>query len=226
MPYNLIHILGVAFGLGVATGMDFLLMRNILKRSLLSSTHVDSIVLLSMFVSAALIMLWLSGIGFLYCYYTLAPEKLQNPKIWSKLSIVLILTINGFVIHHLILPKLRQCIGNTVLEALPYRTLSLFFAAGALSFISWYFPFLYGTLPGLNFTFSFVEFSMAYTVSTVVTVSIALSVLGALYANMVSEKLDHAALMLKKRGSRRKFVSLPLRKRSHLIKRCRIKSAA
>lgn len=181
-PMTLVHILGVAFGLGIATGMDFLLARIVFKNSVLTKTHYQSLELLSKFVSTALIMLWISGVGFLAYYYFFSPEKLSNPKIWSKLVIVTALTANGFVIHHIVLPKLKRCIGQTVIAALPYKTLALFFITGAISVVSWYIPFFYGTLPQLNFAFSFVEFSLAYATVLSTAILTGLAILGFLHA--------------------------------------------
>lgn len=224
-PYTLLHILGVALGLGIATGMDFLLMRNVLRNSVLTETHLQSMVLLSRFVSAALVMLWLSGVGFLLCYSVSTPEKLLNPKIWSKLSIVFILTVNGFAIHHYILPTLRQCVGKTLLAALPYKTLAFFFMSGAISFVSWYFPFLYGTLPALNFAFSFMEFSVAYAMVIAGAVSAGLILLGFLYANMASKRLERAAALVEKMVNHRRVIPVPLRQRGHRIGRFSVASA-
>ncbi|MGB1009075.1 MAG: hypothetical protein ACPGVP_05100 [Thiolinea sp.] len=185
-PFTLLHILGVAFGLGIATGMDFLLVRNVFRHAVLTETHVNSLTVLSKFVSIALIMLWISGIGFLLHYAVVTPEKLTNPKIWSKLSIVAILTLNGMVIHYAVLPKLRGCVGKSLLAALPYKILALFFVTGAVSFVSWYFPFFYGTLPVLNFAFSFYEFSAAYLAVLSVAVLAGLSILGYLYSGLMA----------------------------------------
>lgn len=187
-PFTLLHILGVAFGLGIATGMDFLLARHIFSQSKLTESHVNTVITLSHFVTVALVMLWVSGLGFLLYYEMVSPEKLENPKIWSKLSIVMVLTFNGIVIHHVVLPKLKGCIDQNLLVALPYKTLALFFATGAISFVSWYFPFFYGTLPALNFAFSFQEFSVAYVVVLMAAVMISLSILGFLYAKSVMLK--------------------------------------
>ena len=160
--FTLLHILGVAFGLGIATGMDLLLAKHIITKRTLTESRYNVLEQLSRIVTWGLILLWISGIGFLWKYQQVSPEKLLNPKIWSKLMIVSILTINGIFIHHYLLPKLKRCIGTRVDYVCNNREMAMIFSSGAISMVSWYIPFIYGTVPALNFAFSFTVFTTIY----------------------------------------------------------------
>ena len=175
--FTLLHILGVAFGLGIATGMDLLLAKNILTKRTLTESRYNVLDQLSRIVAWGLVLLWLSGIGFLLTYQQVSPEKLLNPKIWSKLMIVTILTVNGIFIHHYLLPKLKRCINKRVDLVCSYKEMAMIFSSGAISMVSWYIPFIYGTVPQLNFAFSFAVFTTIYLSILVLAVTCALGVL-------------------------------------------------
>ena len=179
--FTLPHILGVAFGLGIATGMDLFLAKNILTKRTFRESQYKILLQLSSIVAFGLLLLWFSGLGFLWSYQQTSPEKLLNPKIWSKVMIVTILTINGVLIHFYMLPKLKKCIGKRVDLECGYKELTIMFTSGAISMVSWYLPFIYGTVPQLNFAYSFTAFTLAYL--TILTVAIvgALTVLGLIY---------------------------------------------
>ena len=179
--FTLLHILGVAFGLGIATGMDLLLIKHILTKKKLRQAQYLFIKQLSSFVTWGLVLLWISGVGFLWKYQQFSPEKLLNPKIWSKLTIVTILTTNGIFIHHYLLPKLKNCIGKRVNEVCSYNEMALIFSSGALSMVSWYVPFIYGTVPQLNFAYSFYVFSVVYMTIATGAILCSLAILGFVY---------------------------------------------
>ena len=179
--FTLLHILGVAFGLGIATGMDLLLAKHIITKRTLTESRYNVLEQLSRIVTWGLILLWISGIGFLLTYQQVSPEKLLNPKIWSKLMIVTILTINGVFIHYYLLPKLKRCINKRVDLVCSYREMAMIFSSGAISMVSWYIPFIYGTVPQLNFAFSFTVFTTIYLAILVMAVSCALGLLKFLY---------------------------------------------
>ena len=179
--FTLLHILGVAFGLGIATGMDLLLIKHILTKKTLRQAQYLFIKQLSSLVTWGLILLWFSGVGFLWKYQQVSPEKLLNPKIWSKLMIVTILTINGIFIHHYLLPKLKGCIGKCVDEVCSYNEMALIFSSGAVSMVSWYVPFIYGTVPQLNFAYSFSTFTLVYLIMVAGAVLSSLTILGFVY---------------------------------------------
>ena len=80
----------LVLGFGGAVFLDLTLSRY--RQSAELVANVDWI---SRFVALGLLMLWISGFGFLLLYLATEPEKVLNPKIWAKTVIVGILTVNG-----------------------------------------------------------------------------------------------------------------------------------
>ncbi len=132
---RVVHFCGLALGVGAATLLDLIIARFILMRGI-SYEHVYVVDFSSKIVTIGLGLLWISGIGFLVHYGVFDPAKLQNPKIWAKIAIVAVLSINGLLVHYFVLPRIRN---------------SLVLLAGTVSAISWYVPLILGAIPQLNF---------------------------------------------------------------------------
>ena len=79
------------------------------------------------------------------------PAKLQNPKIWAKIAIVGVLSINGLLVHYFVLPRIRNQVGKRLLDGLSPFDCSLVLLAGTVSTISWYVPLILGAVPQLNY---------------------------------------------------------------------------
>jgi len=103
-----------------------------------------------------------TGLGFLTYYGVFDPAKLGNEKIWAKMIIVLILTVNGGFIHSIILPRVKKQIGRSIMEGLPSSHRSVFIVSGAISAVSWYVPMMLGALPQLNFAVPMGTILLAY----------------------------------------------------------------
>ena len=137
-------------GVGAATLLDLIIARFVLMRGI-SKDHVHVIEFSSKVVTVGLGLLWISGIGFLIHYGFFEPAKLQNPKIWAKIAIVAVLSINGILVHHFVLPRIRIQLGKRLLDNLSHSHCSLLLLAGTVSAISWYVPLMLGAIPQLNF---------------------------------------------------------------------------
>ena len=181
LPLTIMHLFGFSFGLGLATIVDILLLRTLLRNQELTTDHYKMIHQLSVYVMIGLGVLWLSGAGFLLSYKFTSPEKICNPKVWAKFTVVLILTINGFFIHRFLLPRLKQCIGEKLMEHQSYRQLSIFCAAGVISIVSWYIPFIFGVADQLNYRIGYFVLIGGYLAILALTLICALSILGFLY---------------------------------------------
>jgi len=145
-----VHLLGLVLGLGAATMLDLIISRFLLINRI-TSDYWRVIHLLSKVVSIGLILLWASGCAFLVHYLILDPGKLQNPKIWAKIAIVAILTLNGVFIHAIVLPLVRARIGRFVFDGLTSTQRTVLLASGAISGVSWWIPLILGAFPQLNF---------------------------------------------------------------------------
>lgn len=147
---RVIHLGGLVLGVGSATLLDLIIARFILMRGI-SPEHVYIIDFSSKIVSIGLALLWISGIGFLIHYGFYEPAKLENPKIWAKIAIVGVLSVNGLLVHYFLLPRIREQVGKRLLEGLSPFDCSLVLMAGTVSVISWYVPLILGAIPQLNF---------------------------------------------------------------------------
>ena len=144
-----IHLLGLCFGLGGATMLDFWILRWILW-GYLPDNVVRTFEFVSKAVSAGLVLLWLSGGGFLVLYESYDPAKLANPKILAKLAIVGALSVNGLLIHRWVLPYVARARALPLFDGLRRRRRMLFVVSGALSGVSWYAAFALGLLREFN----------------------------------------------------------------------------
>jgi len=147
---RVVHFCGLVLGVGAATLLDLIIARFILMRGI-SYEHVYVVDFSSKIVTIGLGLLWISGIGFLVHYGVFEPAKLQNPKIWAKIAIVAVLSINGLLVHYFVLPRIRNQVGKRLLDGLSPFDCSLVLLAGTVSTISWYAPLILGAIPQLNY---------------------------------------------------------------------------
>lgn len=179
---RVVHLCGLVLGVGSATLLDLIIARFILMRGI-SHEHVYVVDFSSKIVTIGLSLLWISGIGFLIHYGVFEPAKLQNPKIWAKIAIVVVLSINGLLVHYFVLPRIRNQVGKRLLEGLSPFDCSLVLLAGTVSAISWYVPLILGAIPQLNYVVSAEAILGSYAllviaVNTVIQGAIALFLRG------------------------------------------------
>lgn len=151
-----LHLSGLALGLGGAWILDLFILKH-LKDNVMSDDKFYVINFVSKIVVTGLAMLWLSGLLFLSYYYYVTPENLLNEKIWAKISIVIVLTINGFYIHTKLLPRIRSCIGSEIYSLLSNKDRRVMVSIGTISFFSWLFPIALGVSKSLNFSTTMLD---------------------------------------------------------------------
>lgn len=173
---RIVHFIGLALGLGAATVLDLMIFRFFINGKVKSEQwavfHFGSRI-----VNVGLVILWVTGFGFLAYYGAFEPVKLGNEKVWAKMLIVLILTINGFFIHSIILPKVKAQIGRSLLEGMSTAQKSVLLTSGAISATSWYVPLLLGALPQLNFVVPMTTILFAYALMLALAVAVSHAVL-------------------------------------------------
>ncbi len=145
-----IHFVGLALGLGAAMLLDLIILRFLATREV-SADHCRVVEFTAKVVAVGLALLWISGLGFLLHYGIFDPAKLGNQKIWAKMAIVGILTLNGVFIHCSVLPLVRRNIDRGLFEGLGAGQRALMLTSGAVSATSWYVPMLLGTFLQLDF---------------------------------------------------------------------------
>ena len=97
-------------------------------------------------VGAGLALLWLSGIAFLVLYAANQPQALENPKLWAKITVVSVLTVNGMFLHRRVFASMEEGRGWTPQGDLLRRYSILV----AVSVASWVTATLLGTVKELN----------------------------------------------------------------------------
>lgn len=157
----LVHVLGLALGLGAALFMDLWLASR-LYRIPFAQTDQAMLDFGSKLVTGGLALLWVSGLGFLLYYYDAAPAALANGKIWGKVAIVTLLSLNGMFIHRVVLPSLSARSGRPLLEGASLATAAPMIGSAAISVSGWTTAAVLGLVKWFNFAFSASEFVLAY----------------------------------------------------------------
>lgn len=157
------HVLGTALGLGGATISDLLFFRAT-RDGRFEAKEWEIMKLLSRVIWAGITLAILSGIGFLF-EYAMTPEKvglLENDKIWAKMTIVLVIALNGVFLHRKLFPIFESMVEGTRGASKFPKSMTMIFTSGAISITSWYAVFLMGTWRGLNFTLTYGQFMIVY----------------------------------------------------------------
>jgi hypothetical protein len=84
-------------------------------------------------------------------YWGFDPEKLGNPKIYAKVTIVGVLSANAIFLHATVLPIVHRQISRRLFAGLSTHDSVYMIIGGATSATSWYVPVALGAVPQLNF---------------------------------------------------------------------------
>lgn len=145
------HLLGLALGAGGAFASDWIFLLSA-QDGRISRTETRFLSLGSKLVWTGVAILVLSGLGL----FLLDPARLiASPKFLAKMSIVLIIILNGISFHFLHLPRIRRHAGEhfpSSDEFMRYRFPLV--ASGAISFVSWLSALILGAWRGVPFSYS------------------------------------------------------------------------
>ncbi|GHE20298.1 hypothetical protein [Halomonas urumqiensis] len=159
------HLLACCIAIAMILKSDVKLVRSLFSqqaRDSLSPQHLES---LQRGVSRTLTVLWISGAAIIGLdVFVQGAEYLANPKLQAKIVVVSVLTLNGMVLHHAVLPRLAR-VGSLMDLAGPARLLAV--GTGALSGVSWAFAALLGIGRPLSWKYSLSEILAAYPVAVV-----------------------------------------------------------
>lgn len=169
---RIFHFMGLSMGLGAATLLDLMIIRFFLGQEM-TQQKFEMFAFLADLVNVGLKLLWVTGLGFLLFYWLQDPVKLTNEKVWAKMVIVFILSVNGWFIHRSVLPFMYGQIGRTMLGGVPFRKKFAFVTMGMISVVSWYGPLIIANLPQLNFAVPMIQILMAYGLVLLVVLTIA-----------------------------------------------------
>ena len=145
----ILHLTALAVGLGAALLADWVAVTRILFGRL-SARAAAQLQDLSMAVSVGLAMLWCSGAMLVWDNAIRAPATLGNEKLWAKLLIVTVLSLNAIVLHKLALPLVQARVGQTLFERRQHGTRVLCALIAAVSFTSWVSALYLGAARELN----------------------------------------------------------------------------
>ncbi|MEO7336687.1 MAG: hypothetical protein ABIV63_08905 [Caldimonas sp.] len=100
-----LHLLATSMALGAIVATDLRMLSKLAQDKIRIPPPNDFVARL---VTFALAMLYLTGAGILWLGTQKNPEFLSNPKLQAKLVLVLLLTINAFVLHRYTFPRLSR----------------------------------------------------------------------------------------------------------------------
>lgn len=111
-------------------------------------------------VALALVALWVTGVGIIALDASFKGwEYFTNPKLQAKITVVCLLTLNGVLLHHRVLPLMMKA-GALLNMSFSQRSFAVF--AGAVSAVSWFYAAMLGVGRPLNWKYSLGEILAAY----------------------------------------------------------------
>ncbi|MEO4048781.1 hypothetical protein AAFN46_17015 [Pseudomonas sp. CAU 1711] len=133
------HLLSTCIALGHVLLADHKLWR--WRHAPLGSTQLAYLAETQKIVTLALLALWASGLLLvLQGYHDEGMRYLLNQKLWAKVGIVALLSINGLLLHKVGFPQLQRA----AYAALPFAARSRLALLGALSSSGWLFAAFLG----------------------------------------------------------------------------------
>lgn len=164
----ILHLLGIALGAGGALASDWIFLISA-RDGRISRSETRFLSLGSKLVWSGVAILALSGLGL----FLLDPIRLlSSPKFLAKMSIVLIIILNGISFHFLHLPRIKRHAGEhfpSSDEFMRYRFALV--ASGAISFVSWISALILGAWR--NIPFSYLQIMLAYLACLIFAISVA-----------------------------------------------------
>lgn len=175
-----VHLLSTCLALGSIGWADWRLWRNRHRAPTLD--EIAGIAVTQTVVTIALAVLWGTGVLLVLLGYLAEPQSyLTNEKLWAKVSVVVILTVNGVLLHRVAFPKLTA--GVAFIRMAERERLGLG-VLGAVSSVSWMFASFLGIARPWNYTLSYPQVMMVY-----------LAVLGAALLGVIGIARSRLALL-------------------------------
>jgi hypothetical protein len=143
-----IHLIGFALGLGGATISDIMFFRALRKRQITEEAFT-TLSVLSKVIWAGLFLLVSSGLVIFWLIYSERGSipMLASPRWQTKLILVAIVLINGFVFKQTIFPFLKSLVGTPLSLNVVSPKIWRLAVSGTISVVSWYGIFLVTMLP-------------------------------------------------------------------------------
>ncbi|HLC49602.1 MAG TPA: hypothetical protein VJI96_04445 [Candidatus Andersenbacteria bacterium] len=158
----ILHVIGTVIGAGAATVTDYLVFK-FAKDAKIDKDEFQILHTISDLIWAGLFILLATGFGFILLHladFGSVRDSYNVDKIWAKITIVIILTLNGFFIHYYVLPTLKKRLGKSLVSPSILKKSFLLFSPGAISAVSWYTALILGAWRGLDASYG--EIMSAY----------------------------------------------------------------
>lgn len=143
------HVLALALGLGSALLADWIVIRR-LAFGIVSQKAAGQLIELSHAVCAGLVLIWVTGALLVADNALDAPASLMNQKLWAKLAVVTVLTLNAVLLHSIVMPMVKRRVGQPLFDAAFDRLPMISTLLGAISAVSWMFSAYLGIARELN----------------------------------------------------------------------------
>lgn len=153
------HLIACCVAIGLVLTSDIAMIRQLLSGDA-AGQDGKHLAQLKSTVSLALLALWITGIAIVWLD---ASSKglvyFQNPKLQAKIGIVVLLTLNGLLLHRAVMPALEKA-GSLLKLSLNQRLLAIL--AGTISGVSWSYAAMLGVGRPLSWKYSLLEFLAPY----------------------------------------------------------------
>jgi hypothetical protein len=158
--FTIFHVAAVVVGMGAAINTDILFAFFGINKKL-SHSEVKTIRFMSGVVTVALGVILLTG----FFIFLSNPEKyLASAKFLTKMSIVGVLSVNGYLLHHYVFRHISD--KNFLTAKREYNIRRVAFALGSVSFVSWFSAMSLGVLDKIT-----ISYPAAFSIYTVLILS-------------------------------------------------------
>jgi hypothetical protein len=149
--YLIVHVFGAILGAGGAFASDAMFFSSV-KDGKFTSEELRFMKLGSRLVWSGIVLLVVSGI----LLVSMDPTGyLASDKFLAKLTIVIVIVINGIIFHTLHIPHLKKNLGIVFRESPTFiKRAPLILASGALSMVSWISTVILGMIKVFPYTYS------------------------------------------------------------------------
>lgn len=152
-----LHLLATCIAVGILLIQDFALART--HGRPLSRSEIADLQLSASRVCNALIVLWITGLAIVLNGYLGHPDYVLNEKLWVKITVVFILTLNGVVLHYYAFPRITTGEGISNLKLTEKTLVAL---SGSVSTTSWLFACYLGIARSWSFSTSYASMMLIY----------------------------------------------------------------
>lgn len=154
------HLIACCVAIGLVLTSDIAMVKQLFRRDGPAHADMQHMEQLQKTVVMALTVLWITGLAVIAID---ASAKgwgyFANPKIQAKVLIVMLLTLNGVLLHRLVLPWMHKA--GSLIDMPPSRTTFAVFS-GAVSGVSWLYAAMLGVGRPLSWKYSLLELMAAY----------------------------------------------------------------